>query len=113
MPIFEVGCNSCGAILEELAPHDVDFSKSVCQECGNRGLQKLVSRFNSISREALMSSDICKPMTEKEATWAKKQKTILESRWREFKDGRGELHQGKFRDKSLDPDFKHAEAMGI
>lgn len=52
-------------------------------------------------------------MTEKEATWAKKQKTILESRWREFKDGRGELHQGKFRDKSLDPDFKHAEAMGI
>lgn len=51
MPIYEYRCKKCGHTFEALV---MGREKVVCDKCGGKGLEKLVSTFSAPGREDVM-----------------------------------------------------------
>jgi putative FmdB family regulatory protein len=64
MPIYNFGCQECGNISEFLLSSSSEHKKPVCQNCGSRNLERLMSA-PGILRNLTNSSATCCGRTER------------------------------------------------
>jgi putative FmdB family regulatory protein len=56
VPIYEYKCNSCGNRFEKIIFNSQDEKDLVCEKCGKKNIEKLLSSFSHANTGLSMSS---------------------------------------------------------
>lgn len=60
MPLYEFQCKQCGNVSEKLCKQNETNHDLVCANCGNQGLQRLISRFSAPGIGGQNKCAVCK-----------------------------------------------------